>query len=107
MSPKWTLGKVVSVVRSKDGMVRRATIEYQNSTDDFVRTTDRAVRSLIKIWYIDDNGWQEDISRLEKLIDAIKKVILMILKLAIVLVLKRLILNHLKSLVMKLLMSIL
>ena len=72
LSSKWTVGKVVNVVRSKDGMVRRATIEYQNSTEDFARTTDRAVRSLIKICNMDDNGWQEDMSKVEKLLEAMK-----------------------------------
>ena len=33
LSSKWTVGKVSDVVKSKDGVVRRCTVQYQNSTE--------------------------------------------------------------------------
>ena len=63
LSSKWTVGKIVNVVRSKDGQVRRAVVEYRNSSEESSRTTDRAVRSLIKLFNIDDEGWQADMVR--------------------------------------------
>ena len=46
MTSKWTIGKVDSVIRSKDGAVRRANIRFYNSSENHARFTDRAVRSL-------------------------------------------------------------
>merc|ERR1711867_78999 len=33
LSSKWTVGKVTDVVRGKDEIVRRATVQYQNSNE--------------------------------------------------------------------------
>ena len=72
-SSKWTIGKIVEVVRSKDGVVRRALVQYQNSSEESPRTTERAVRSLIKIFNIDDENWQADMSKVEELMRSLKK----------------------------------
>ena len=73
LSSKWTLGKIVAVEKSRDGLVRRATVQYQNPTEDFSRTTDRATRSLVKLMHIDDTNWLDDISEVEKLFDQLRK----------------------------------
>ena len=81
LSSKWTVGKVTDIVKSKDGIVRRCTVQYQNVSENIPRYTDRAARSLIKLFNIDDASWQEDMDLVEKLIkevyddkkDAVKK----------------------------------
>ena len=69
LSSSWTIGKVIDVVHSKDGVVRRATIEYQNENENVKRTTDRAARSLIKLFHIDDKSWYHEMSKVEKIIE--------------------------------------
>ena len=43
-------------------------MQYQNSTEDTPRFTDRAARSLIKLFNIDDVSWQQEMDLIEKLI---------------------------------------
>ena len=64
---KWTVGKIVEIVRSKDGIVRSAHVQYQNAGEDAPRTTFRAARSLIKLFNIDDESWQSDMDKVERL----------------------------------------
>ena len=68
LSSVWTVGKIVQVTSSKDGLVRRADVQYQNAKESEPRTTDRAARSLIKLFHIDDQDWQADMAEVEKLI---------------------------------------
>ena len=72
LSSKWTVGKVSDVVKSKDGVVRRCTVQYQNSSEDQPCYTDRAARSLIKLFNIDDISWQQEMDLIEKLIEEAK-----------------------------------
>ena len=58
LKSKWIVGKIIEVVKSKDGEVRRAIVEYKNADEEGTRTTDRAARSLIKLFNIDDQNWQ-------------------------------------------------
>ena len=55
--------------RGKDEVVRRAVISYQNASEDVARFTDRGARSLIKLFNIDDNSWQQEMDVVSKLID--------------------------------------
>ena len=60
LSSKWSLGIVTEIEKGKDGLVRRATIKYQNSSEDAPRFTDRAAQSLIKLFHINDqDGWKK------------------------------------------------
>ena len=59
---------MTDVVKSKDGIVRRCTVQYQNISENIPRYSDRAARSLIKLFNIDDASWQEDMDLVEKLI---------------------------------------
>ena len=72
MSSDWTVGKVDEVEVSKDGVVRRCNIKYQNSNESFPRFTDRAARSLVKLMNIDDTCWRQDMDLVEKLIKELK-----------------------------------
>ena len=47
-------------------------VENRNSSEESSRTTDRAVRSLIKLFNIDDEGWQSDMAQVEKLLESVK-----------------------------------
>ena len=60
--------KVVKVDKGRDGLVRRVSIQYQNTNEDFSRTTDRAARSIVKLMNIDDTNWLDDLEEAEKLI---------------------------------------
>ena len=70
LSSKWTVGKVTDVVYSKDGKARTATVVYQNASEDFSnkRTTERSVRSLVKLFNIDDKMWTSELSNIDKII---------------------------------------
>ena len=72
LSSKWTVGKITKVEKGRDEVVRRATVQYQNSNEDDLRETDRAARSLIRLFNIDDESWQEDMDLVEKLIEESK-----------------------------------
>jgi len=73
-SSKWIVGKVSDVVKSKDGVVRRCTVQYQNSSEDQPSYTDRAARNLMKLFNIDDISWQQEMYLIEKLIEEAKVV---------------------------------
>jgi len=70
LSNSWTVGMISEVVKGKDGAVRRAVLRYQNFSEDQPRFTDRAARSLIKLFHIDDESWQSDMNEVEKMIEA-------------------------------------
>ena len=72
-SSKWIIGQVDSVARSRDGLVRRANIRYFNHNEKNARFTDRAVRSLVRLFNIEDNYFIEDMSKVELLVKALEK----------------------------------
>ena len=74
LSSRYTVGKVVEVVRSsKDGLVRRVSVQYQNASENKPRTTDRAARTLIKLFNIDDTFWNDDMAEVEKLVNKLQE----------------------------------
>ena len=73
LSNDWTLGKIVSITKSRDGFIRRAEVQYQNATETEPRNTDRAVRSLIKLFHLDDTTWLDDMNEVEELVKALKE----------------------------------
>ena len=74
LSSRYTVGKVVEVVKSsKDGLVRRVSVQYQNASENKPRTTDRAARTLIKLFNIDDTFWNDDMAEVEKLVDKLQE----------------------------------
>ena len=66
------MGKITEVIHSKDGQVRRATVQYQNANEKEFRLTDRAARSLVKLFHIDDENWTDDMAEVEKLVEKIQ-----------------------------------
>ena len=67
-SEGWTVGQVESVTKSKDGVVRRVSVRYFNAGDQKTHFTDRAARSLVRLFSIDDNYFIEDMAAVERLV---------------------------------------
>ena len=72
----WTVGEVDQVIVGRDGLVRRAIIKYFNASENnpekgkyHPQFTDRAVRSLVKLWSIDDTCLFDDLAELQGRID--------------------------------------
>ena len=63
----WTLGRISEVFASPDLVVRRAVVEYFNAGEDSAHHTDRSVHSLVKLFNVDEGGWQEDMERIRKI----------------------------------------
>ena len=57
----WTMGKIDQLIVGRDKVARRAIVKYQNGNEDFMRTTDRSVRSLVKLFSIDEFSIDEDL----------------------------------------------
>ena len=62
----WQLGLVQEVVRSQDGVIRRVEIKYCNASENAPRFTDRAVRSVVRLFHVDDSTWKDDMSRVQQ-----------------------------------------
>ena len=61
------------VSRSKDGVIRRVCVKYFNHKENKPRFTDRAVRSLVKLFSIEDSYFMDDMAKVEKLMTELKK----------------------------------
>ena len=73
MSSDLTVGQVHYVTRSRDGVVRRVCVKYFNHKEEKPRFTDRAVRSLVKLFSVDDSYFMQDMAKVEKLIANLKE----------------------------------
>ena len=67
-SGKWIIGQVENVTKGKDGLIREASIRYQNYNEDHSRITDRAVRKLVKLFSIDDASIQQEMQEVEDML---------------------------------------
>ena len=72
----WSLGEIDTVVKSRDNLVRRATIRYVNPGEvgedgkySVARLTDRAVRSLVRLFNVEDTTWREEMKVVEDLVN--------------------------------------
>ena len=68
LTSKWTVGQIDSIIRSKDGVIRRAWVRYHNSGEKDARLSDRAVRSLVRIFNVEDNYFIRDMAEVERMI---------------------------------------
>ena len=59
------MGRVDQVVRGKDSLIRELTVAYRNSTESFDKITNRAVRSLVKLFSVDEDCVQKDLKELQ------------------------------------------
>ena len=72
LSSVWTVGRVTDVTIGKDGAVRRVVVQFQNVNENEPRFTDRAARSLVKLFNIQDTTWVDDMNTVEKVVHALK-----------------------------------
>ena len=79
ISSKWTVGQIESIIRSKDGVVRRVNIRYNNASevDDngrgLPRETERSVRDIVRLFNVEDNYFVHDLQQVEDLIKQLEK----------------------------------
>ena len=66
LKSEWTVGQVDQVIASRDGLIRRAVIKYFNAGSDNPEFTDRSVRTLVKLWSMDEACLAEDLGELQK-----------------------------------------
>ena len=66
LDESWSLGTVDQLVQSRDGLARRAILRYQNPQENFHRVSDRHIRSVVKIWSVDDQNVDEDLAALQR-----------------------------------------
>ena len=65
---QWTVGQVDSLIKSKDQKIRRVVIRYHNASENVPRTTDRCVRSLVRLFNVEDAYFVRDLDLVEQLI---------------------------------------
>ena len=65
LSSPWIMGRVDQIIRSRDGVIRRAVVKYRNSGEKEDRVTDRSVRKLIKLYSVDDPDLQVDLNKVQ------------------------------------------
>ena len=68
LSSSWTVGQVDSVIKSRDGVVRRAVVRYYNHNENVPRFTERAVRSLVRLFNVEDNYFVDDMAKVEEML---------------------------------------
>ena len=73
LSSDWTVGQVHYVTRSRDGVIRRVCVKYFNHKENKPRFTDRAVRSLVKLFSIEDSYYVHDMAKVEQLMMDLRK----------------------------------
>ena len=59
LSSDWPVGQIESAVRFKDGAIRRVEVRYHHQHDKEHKFTDRAVRSLVRLFHIEDKYYIE------------------------------------------------
>ena len=68
LSSSWTVGQVDSVIKSRDGVVRRVVVRYYNHNENVPRFTERAVRSLVRLFNVEDNYFVDDMAKVEEMV---------------------------------------
>ena len=63
---QYQYGIVVTVIMSRDGMIRVVEIEYQNNAENFKRQTKRGVRDVVVIHPIDEVGISNELQDLHR-----------------------------------------
>ena len=62
----WVVGKVDEVERDADRRIRRLWIKYKNFNDEKFQTTERSVRSVVKLFSLEDASIQEDLAEVQR-----------------------------------------
>ena len=62
------MGLVHEVDIGRDGLIRMVTVRYFNPTEPSKpQYTDRAVRSLVRLFHIDELSWAQDMDRVRRI----------------------------------------
>ena len=64
LSSPWTVGMIAELEMSRDNLIRKVVIKYRNASESKDRTTRRNVRTVCKIWSVDDFNLQDDLVEL-------------------------------------------
>ena len=74
LSTQWVLGKVETIKRGRDGLVRECVILYKSIGEiDAMLLVERPVREVVKLFHIDDTSLYEDIENARKISETIIK----------------------------------
>ena len=73
LSSSWTVGQIESVERSTDGIVRRVHIRYFNAGENVPRYSPRCVRSICRLFNIEDSYWVKDMAKSEELVKELQR----------------------------------
>ena len=64
----WSMGLVDSLERGRDNIVRQVTVRYFNASEPNIpHLTDRSVRSLVRLFHLDEINWSDDLDRVRKI----------------------------------------
>ena len=64
----WSMGLVDAVDIGRDGLIRHVTVKYFNpSKPNVPQRLDRAVRSLVTLFNVDELSWTQDMDRIKKI----------------------------------------
>ena len=66
ISSIWTVGRVISIEFGRDGIPKRAKVEYYNPSKFFAQKqiTDRAAESLVKLFNEEDSTCKDDMEEI-------------------------------------------
>ena len=63
----WTMGMVEKALKGRDLLIREVTIRYYNAEHGNPQYTDRAVRSVVRLFGIDEIDWQQDLDTVARI----------------------------------------
>ena len=61
-------GTIFEIVKSSDKIIRRVTVKYTNPTEEAPRFTDRSVRSVVKLFSLEDGTWQDEMEKVKRML---------------------------------------
>ena len=63
----WTMGMVDSVLKGRDLLIREVRVRYHDADHATPQYTVRAVRTLVRLFNIEEIHWQHNLNRVEKI----------------------------------------
>ena len=61
------MGMVDNVLKGRDLLIREVRVRYHNADHSQPQYTERAVRSLVRLFNVDELDWQYDLERIDKI----------------------------------------
>ena len=66
----WIMGLVDSTTKGHALAIRKVCVKYFNAGEDFPQFTERAIRSLVKLFNVDEVPWQTDLDTVRKICES-------------------------------------